>query len=100
MGIAMVKRLTIREQQAIAAKNKKSSPSAEIESTPSVTETIIEDTSAVETNSEDCVRNKQVNVKFTADDLSRLKNAAKNAHRPVANYIYSVIMNKISDEGY
>jgi hypothetical protein len=100
----MSKRLTIKQQEAIAAaaKNRKGTESipAAAESTPSVTETITEDTSSVETNSEDCIRNKQVNVKFTADDLSRLKKAAGNSHRPVANYIYHTVMDRISSEGY
>lgn len=102
MGIVMAKRLTIREQQAIAAKNKKSSPSAEIESTtPEATpESISAAASEVESTPETHIRDKQVNVKFTTDDLSRLKKAAKESHRPVANYIYSAIMDKISGDGY
>ena len=89
----MSKRLTIKQQEAIAAKSRKMpEPSQELPSQ--------EQQPAAEIESDNQIRDRQVNVKFTTDDLSRLKNAAKNAHRPVANYIYSVIMNKISDEGY
>jgi hypothetical protein len=84
----MIKRLTIKQQEAIAAQSRKM-PEPSQEQQP-----------ATEIESDNQIRDRQVNVKFTTDDLSRLKNAAKNAHRPVANYIYSVIMNKISDEGY
>ncbi len=98
----MSKRLTIKQQEAIAAKNKKSSPSAEIESTtPEATpESISAAAAEVESTPETHIRDKQVNVKFTSGDLSRLKKAAKDAHRPVANYIYSVLMDKISGDGY
>jgi len=92
----MIKRLTIKEQQAIAAKNKKSIPAAS-ESTES-TESIASE--AVDCDLETNVRDKQVNVKFTTDDLSRLKKAAGNSHRPVANYIYHTVMDKISSDGY
>jgi hypothetical protein len=98
----MVKRPTIKQQQEIAAKNKKSIPAAS-ESTPAASEST--DTESIASEAVDCdsetnVRDKQVNVKFTSDDLIRLKKAAKDAHRPVANYIYSAIMDKISGDGY
>ncbi len=98
----MAKRLTIREQQAIAAKNKKSSPSAEIESTtPEATpESLSAAAAEVESMPETHIRDKQVNVKFTANDISRLKKAAASSHRPVANYIYHLTMDKITQDGY
>lgn len=97
MGIVMAKRLTIREQQAIAAKNKKSIPPA-AESTPAASEST--DTEAVDCDSDTNIRNKQVNVKFTADDIHRLKKAAASSHRPVANYIYHLTMNRVAEDGY
>jgi len=98
----MSKRLTIKQQEAIAAaaKNRKGTESmpAAVESTPAA-ENITENTSAAEIESGD-IRNKQVNVKFTADDIHRLKKAAASSHRPVANYIYHLTMNKVTEDGY
>jgi hypothetical protein len=89
----MSKRLTIKQQEAIAAKSRKMpEPSQELPSQ--------EQQPAAEIESDNQIRDRQVNVKFTTDDLSRLKKAAGNSHRPVANYIYHTVMDRISSEGY
>jgi predicted DNA binding CopG/RHH family protein len=94
----MIKRLTIKEQQAIASKSRKMpEPSQELPSQEQQPAAEIESEAA---NSEDTLRDKQVNVKFTSGDLKRLKKAAGNSHRPVANYIYHTVMDKISGDGY
>ena len=89
----MSKRLTIKQQEAIAAKSRKMpEPSQGLPSQ--------EQQPAAEIESDNQIRDRQVNVKFTTDDLSRLKKAAGNSHRPVANYIYHTVMDRISSEGY
>ena len=96
----MVKRPTIKQQQEIAAKARKMpEPSQELPSQEQQPAAEIESESA---NSEldNQVRDRQVNVKFTTDDLSRLKKAAASSHRPVANFIYHTVMDRISSDGY
>ena len=94
----MSKRLTIKQQEAIAAKSRKMpEPSQEL---PSQELPSQEQQPAAEIESDNQIRDRQVNVKFTTDDLSRLKKAAGNSHRPVANYIYHTVMDRISSEGY
>jgi predicted DNA binding CopG/RHH family protein len=89
----MSKRLTIKQQEAIAAKSRKMpEPSQELPSQ--------EQQPAAEIESDNQIRDRQVNVKFTTDDLSRLKKAAASSHRPVANYIYHLTMDKITQDGY
>jgi predicted DNA binding CopG/RHH family protein len=89
----MSKRLTIKQQEAIAAKSRKMpEPSQELPSQ--------EQQPAAEIESDNQIRDRQVNVKFTTDDLSRLKKAAAENHRPVANYIYHLTMDKITQDGY
>lgn len=96
----MIKRLTIKEQQAIAAKSRKMpEPSQELPSQEQQPAAEIE-SEAVTSESETNVRDKQVNVKFTSGDLERLKKAAGNSHRPVANYIYHLTMNRVAEDGY
>ncbi len=83
-----MKRLTIKQQTAIARKSKsKQEPEPLPEELP---EPLLEDSK----------RDKQVNVKFSAKDLERLKKAASQSHRPVANYIYHLVMERVSKDGY
>jgi predicted DNA binding CopG/RHH family protein len=94
----MSKRLTIKQQEAIAAKSRKMpEPSQEL---PSQELPSQEQQPAAEIESDNQIRDRQVNVKFTTDDLSRLKKAAASSHRPVANYIYHLTMDKITQDGY
>jgi len=69
-----MKRLTIKQQTAIARKSKSKQELPEPEELP-------------EPSPEESKRDRQVNVKFSANDLVKLKKAAASSHRPVANYI-------------
>jgi predicted DNA binding CopG/RHH family protein len=82
-----MKRLTIKQQSEIARKSKSKQELPEPEELP-------------EPLPEESKRDKQVNVKFSAKDLERLKKAASQSHRPVANYIYHLVMERVSKEGY
>jgi predicted DNA binding CopG/RHH family protein len=96
----MAKRLTIKQQEAIAAKSRKMpEPSQELPSQEQQPADEIESESA-NSGLDNQIRDRQVNVKFTSDDIHRLKKAAASSHRPVANYIYHTVMDKISNDGY
>ncbi len=78
-------RPTIKQQREMAQKSRK----------PSTTkpELPTESTDAPETPPETPgKRDKQVTVKFSENDMERLKAAASKARRPVANLIYSLTM--------
>ena len=81
-----MKRLTIKQQSEIARKSK-SKPEELKPEEP-------------EPSPEESKRDKQVNVKFSAKDLERLKKAASQSHRPVANYIYHLVMERVVKDGY
>lgn len=91
-----MKRLTIKQQSEIARKPK-SKPLLEEPPEPK-SKPLIEE--PPEPLLEDSKRDKQVNVKFSSKDLARLKRAASQSHRPVANYIYHLVMEKVSKDGY
>ena len=71
-------RPTIKQQQQLAQKSRKSKTEIP-ETTPETPETTGK-------------RDKQVTVKFSENEMERLKTAAGKARRPVANLIYSLTM--------
>ncbi|MCZ2207882.1 hypothetical protein [Cylindrospermopsis raciborskii] len=91
-------RPTIKQQREIALKSSKRSqrlPEIPLES-PELPleppETPLESPELPLEPPEPLLRDKQVTVKFSLADLVRLKKIAAKKHRPVANLIYSVIM--------
>ena len=83
-------RPTIKQQREMAQKSKKAPPKLSIE-TPSGTSETPPDTSEMPPDTSQ-KRDKQVTVKFSEQDMERLKYAASKARRPVANLIYSLTM--------
>jgi predicted DNA binding CopG/RHH family protein len=81
-----MKRLTIKQQSEIARKSK------------SKLEELSKPEELPEPLPEDSKRDKQVNVKFSANDLVKLKKAASQSHRPVANYIYHLVMERVAKD--
>ncbi len=81
-------RPTIKQQREMAQKSRKPSTTKPELSTDSP------DTSEMppETPGK---RDKQVTVKFSENDMERLKSAASKARRPVANLIYSLVMDYV-----
>lgn len=82
-------RPTIKQQQLIAQKSRKTKPepSTELPTTPESSTDTPETPSDIPQK-----RDKQVTVKFSENDMERLKAAANKARRPVANLIYSLTM--------
>jgi predicted DNA binding CopG/RHH family protein len=79
-------RPTIKQQQMLAQKSRKTKSETPTDTSESSTEL---PTNATETSQK---RDKQVTVKFSDQDMERLKLAASKARRPVANLIYSLTM--------
>ncbi len=94
MEILKMIRPTIKEQQLIAQKSRKTKPepSTELPTTPESST----DTSEMPPDTSQ-KRDKQVTVKFSERDMERLKTAASKARRPVANLIYSLTMEYVED---
>ena len=86
-------RPTIKEQQLIAQKSKKTPPKLSIETPPDTSGTPPESSETPPESSPK--RDKQVTVKFSEQDMERLKAAASKARRPVANLIYSLTMDYV-----
>ncbi len=85
-------RPTIKQQQMLAQKSRKpSTTKPELPTDSPDTSGMPPDTSEMppETPGK---RDKQVTVKFSENDMERLKSAASKARRPVANLIYSLTM--------
>jgi hypothetical protein len=92
-------RPTIKQQREMAQKSKKAPPKLSIE-TPSGTSETPPDTSEMPPDTSEMPpgkRDKQVTVKFSENDMERLKTAAGKARRPVANLIYSLTMEYVED---
>ncbi len=86
-------RPTIKQQQMLAQKSRKTKSETPTDTSESSTEL---PTNATETSTDTLEpsqkRDKQVTVKFSDQDMERLKLAASKARRPVANLIYSLTM--------
>ncbi len=89
-------RPTIKQQQLIAQKSRKTKSEPSTESPEPSTESPEPSTESPEPSTESPEqaqkRDKQVTVKFSENDMERLKTAAGKARRPVANLIYSLTM--------
>ena len=78
----------------IAQKSRKTKP----EPTPEIPETPETPETTPETMPEPSQkRDKQVTVKFSENEMERLKTAAGKARRPVANLIYSLTMEHVEN---
>ena len=94
-------RPTIKQQREMAQKSRKTKPEPSTESLETSTESPEPSTESPEPSTESPdipqKRDKQVTVKFSENDMERLKSAASKARRPVANLIYSLTMDYVED---
>jgi predicted DNA binding CopG/RHH family protein len=90
-------RPTIKQQQMLAQKSRKTKSETPTEIPESSTESTNAPETSTDTLETSQKRDKQVTVKFSENDMERLKTAAGKARRPVANLIYSLTMDYVEN---